>query len=1158
MQNHTALTLTRFRHLGGLSLALLTLSLSGCPGRAAPEDAPTAPTGAETQGAAETPERAEPSPARPEPNPASAEPSPASAAPLGTASVPAVPAAQAPAADEGPTTLAEFMKVDPDVVTTTWIKGREVEEVRWGGRLRERSSFGGGLLSNGYRYDRLGRLSEIESLTAPRRRLRYLDGAGQVAIFDQSDERMIVRVLEAKERKLAHYETQDGSQWSFQWDGERVVRESGPRGERDYRYDALGRLRSWSDSSGREVFVSRSGATTQVSSSQGDVVWTIRDDEGLLRAAGQGEREHAFRYAGTGELLEARSPEGTFTYREPEEGQREHAGPFGTTTYTLSGLAPAGRPRVRAVDSPAGTFSLAHDAQGFRTRLSYPNGVEARYQRSTSGQVERIRSEVLELEQSWNRRQQLTRQVLDGQNRTFGYDGFGWLTRVTDAAGERAYERDPNGERILVSRPGVDTRERLVVSSQGRLVQRVGERRVEGAWRAERVLATYEVDAAGRLLAIHRLERVEADRFRYDAFGRLEEVQRVGRPAVRYGYDALGRLATRSAEGLTTRYVYDGLRLVAEISPQRTRVYAHGPDLDEPLAYRDDQGPWVFLHADERGTILAYSDAQGARIDAARYSPEGALEQAPRPGRPLRYAGHRYDPLAGLVLMRARAYDPELGRFLSADPAGIRDGSNPFLYAQGNPLSHVDPLGLWAQHPSIRVHYGSLSPSAQLLLLGKLRDLLLSPTPHLDVEAFVEETLPGIESQVPASRKTGAASVRLAEDLAQAPTRADAQALLDSPQGVAARGELGSDSDLWRVFQGVAEVEDDAERLNDAGLLRRFHAATDAERELNAERVRRVRIYGDLAGKHLESPFWAASGEELRALELSGSDIDHNRLLTLASTEFPRMNAIQQAALTDQIEALTRVPRVAARREGGKVVEPTGISVRDHAIEQERLHRYHSARPERENYQRARRALAAIRARHAEDLSSTAKLREAIVAAQIQGPNKLEQLRLVHHAQELPARRWLELMEDAFRRAMVWPLGHAVASERIAAHTDHYFDKAALPAFLADSRAAGKELALRGDLQLRTHVLLPAPVDYEARFAALRAARQAEQAEAQMRREREDEQAEKERRYVEGKARSRRGRVRRGVTAAGADTGRGQVASPGRGVGVVQRLQEQR
>jgi len=41
-----------------------------------------------------------------------------------------------------------------------------------------------------------------------------------------------------------------------------------------------------------------------------------------------------------------------------------------------------------------------------------------------------------------------------------------------------------------------------------------------------------------------------------------------------------------------------------------------------------------------------------------------------------------------------RYYDPEIGRYLTRDPIGYGDGMNVYLYVGGNPINHIDPLGL--------------------------------------------------------------------------------------------------------------------------------------------------------------------------------------------------------------------------------------------------------------------------------------------------------------------------------------------------------------------------------------------------------------------------------------------------------------------------------
>jgi RHS repeat-associated protein len=47
-----------------------------------------------------------------------------------------------------------------------------------------------------------------------------------------------------------------------------------------------------------------------------------------------------------------------------------------------------------------------------------------------------------------------------------------------------------------------------------------------------------------------------------------------------------------------------------------------------------------------------------------------------------------------LTYMRARWYDPDLGRFVSEDPIGLAGGINKYVFAANNPVNGRDPTGL--------------------------------------------------------------------------------------------------------------------------------------------------------------------------------------------------------------------------------------------------------------------------------------------------------------------------------------------------------------------------------------------------------------------------------------------------------------------------------
>jgi RHS repeat-associated protein len=57
-------------------------------------------------------------------------------------------------------------------------------------------------------------------------------------------------------------------------------------------------------------------------------------------------------------------------------------------------------------------------------------------------------------------------------------------------------------------------------------------------------------------------------------------------------------------------------------------------------------------------------------------------------------AGQPYDQGSRLYYMRARYYDPQLGRFLSEDPIGVSGGLNLYAYAGNDPVNMWDPTGM--------------------------------------------------------------------------------------------------------------------------------------------------------------------------------------------------------------------------------------------------------------------------------------------------------------------------------------------------------------------------------------------------------------------------------------------------------------------------------
>jgi RHS repeat-associated protein len=178
---------------------------------------------------------------------------------------------------------------------------------------------------------------------------------------------------------------------------------------------------------------------------------------------------------------------------------------------------------------------------------------------------------------------------------------------------------------------------------------------------------------------------------------------------VTLAYDPAMRLY-QVAGAATTRFAYDGSDLVAEYNSSNSlqRRYVHGPATDEPLVWYEGSGTSDrrFLHADERGSIVAVSNSSGTVTSVNTYDEYGKPGSG-NAGR-FQYTGQKWIAEIGLYDYKARMYHPGLGRFMQTDPIGFGGGMNWYAYVSGDPVNFTDPEGLC---DGIRQKIDSASPS---------------------------------------------------------------------------------------------------------------------------------------------------------------------------------------------------------------------------------------------------------------------------------------------------------------------------------------------------------------------------------------------------------------------------------------------------------------
>lgn len=113
--------------------------------------------------------------------------------------------------------------------------------------------------------------------------------------------------------------------------------------------------------------------------------------------------------------------------------------------------------------------------------------------------------------------------------------------------------------------------------------------------------------------------------------------------------------------------------------------------------------------SDEKGRVLWYENTQpfGKSLNKRNAGGNRFLDNDDvTANSQVGYTGHEVDSAANLIYMRARYYDPDVGRFYSNDPVGFTEESHTFgryHYAANNPYKYVDPYG-----ESIMTYLGGL------------------------------------------------------------------------------------------------------------------------------------------------------------------------------------------------------------------------------------------------------------------------------------------------------------------------------------------------------------------------------------------------------------------------------------------------------------------
>lgn len=561
--------------------------------------------------------------------------------------------------------------------------GRVVREIDPSGGVTEVSWIG---------FGKIGRLIEPDGrswrfdYTAHERIAKITNPLGESYAFTYDEAGWVTETKSFDDRTLKYQRDLAG----------RVARIDFPDGShRAYRYDKIGRLIGDDASDGSTIEHKRDlvgRLTESIVTSAGRSHRTVfeRDAYGNILVERQGDRVLRYGYDLDHRPVERVLFDGTTTRysfdRAGDLSGLEHAGArFGFERD-------AGGREVRRSDG-RGVYTVEH-AFDVMDRI-----VEQRVQSTTSG-ADGVRDVLAQRQYRYDRVGRLT----DVDDSVWGatsyrYDAVGRLVEEAHADRRRAFTYDPAGSMVsalerLGAPAGATPRWKL--SPGNRLVETEAHK--------------YVFDKRARRIAKRNKKTGEITDYVWDARDQLREVKLPDGARVTMDYDAFGRRVRKdvvpagSQRTKTTEFVWDRDQICADLSPDKgVRVFVHHPNGGTPLLQTEKGETFQVITdhigvprelVDSAGRVAwrGSFDAWGRRIDE-QWDDLGEKNRGYRVRSPFRLLGQYEDEETGLTVTRYRQFDPEVGRWLSPDPLGVRGGLNLHGF-DGTPTVHVDPLGL--------------------------------------------------------------------------------------------------------------------------------------------------------------------------------------------------------------------------------------------------------------------------------------------------------------------------------------------------------------------------------------------------------------------------------------------------------------------------------
>ena len=409
------------------------------------------------------------------------------------------------------------------------------------------------------------------------------------------------------------------------------------------------------------------------------------------------------------------------------------------------------------------TATYTYDANGNKVSETLANGVVSTYSYNGCNKVTKLvtksgNSDISSYEYSY---------YLDGsdackvrnengtiETTSYDYDGLKRLTRESISNGKTAdtysYEYDDYGNRSKMVANGSEEYETVydytvngkytaLLQKEIKTVEETSNATISDglaisptdlitstAADAKTEETAYSYDANGNQITKTAEGKTETNT--YDGLNQLIGFTD-GETTASYKYNADGLRTSKTVDGKTINHIWDGSKqIIVDMDDSdwySAEVYVRGTNLLAKFSKQSGnvKTDYQYYTQNAHGDVVNLTDSTGAITKSYKYDAFGVEQNIDDADtNAFRYCGEYFDAETGTIYLRARYYNPTIGRFISRDSyAGeINDplSLNFYTYCENNPIYGIDPNGHFKLPNWAKVAIGAAATVAAVAITG--------------------------------------------------------------------------------------------------------------------------------------------------------------------------------------------------------------------------------------------------------------------------------------------------------------------------------------------------------------------------------------------------------------------------------------------------------